>query len=212
VLARDDATGNIGTFQTSFVIPNLLKETKRVAISSVVLSGERKQMSEAIYNATKGKEAAKDAAADPLVQNGAKLIPSVTRVFSKSRNMYVYLQAYEGDAATPAPAAAAPAAVTKVSETKTGAAGSGPVAAAAAAATARPLIAFVSFYQGGKKVYETQPQEVTPLENTRLQMVPINFTVDLSTLATGKYDCQVSVLDPSEGKTAFWQAEIMLVQ
>ncbi len=212
VLARDDATGNIGTFQTSFVIPNLMKETKRVAISSVVLSGERKQMSEAIYNATKGKEAAKDAAADPLVQNGAKLIPSVTRVFSKSRNMYVYLQAYEGDAATPAPAAAAPAAVTKVSETKTGAAGSGPVAAAAAAATARPLIAFVSFYQGGKKVYETQPQEVTPLENTRLQMVPINFTVDLSTLATGKYDCQVSVLDPSEGKTAFWQAEIMLVQ
>ena len=35
VLVRDDATGKIGTFQTSFLIPNLNKETKRVAISSV---------------------------------------------------------------------------------------------------------------------------------------------------------------------------------
>src|SRR5208283_4600167 len=70
VLARDDATGRIGTFQTSFVIPNLNKETKRVAISSVVLSGQRAPMTEAIYNASKGKEQAKEAAADPLVQNG----------------------------------------------------------------------------------------------------------------------------------------------
>ena len=29
------------------------------------------------------------------MQEGQKLIPSVTRVFSKSRDMYVYLQAYE---------------------------------------------------------------------------------------------------------------------
>ena len=32
------------------------------------------------------------------MQDGQKLIPSVTRVFSKSRDMYVYLQAYEPDA------------------------------------------------------------------------------------------------------------------
>ena len=211
VLVRDDATGHIGTFQTTFVIPNLNKETKRVPISSVVLSGQRTPLTEALYNAAKGKELAKDNAADPLVQNGAKLIPSVTRVFSKSKSLYVYLQAYEDAAATPAPAATAPAAVTKVSEAKTGAPGS-VAPAAAAAATVKPLIAFVSFFQNGAKVYETQPQEVTPLPNTRLQMVPINFTVDLSTLATGKYDCQVTVLDPSGGKGAFWQAEIMLVQ
>ena len=36
-LARDDETGRIGTFQTTFVIPNLNKEEKRVPISSVVL-------------------------------------------------------------------------------------------------------------------------------------------------------------------------------
>jgi hypothetical protein len=176
VLARDDATGHIGTFQTTFVIPNLNKETKRVAISSVVLSGQRASMSDAIYNASKGKEQAKEIAADPLIQNGSKLIPSVTRVFSKGRNFYVYLQAYEQAATTP-----------------------------------QPLIAFVTFYQGGNKVYETQPQETSPLANTRLQVAPLNFTLDLNALPAGKYDCQVTVLDPTGGKGAFWQAPIMLV-
>jgi VWFA-related protein len=195
VLVRDDATGKIGTFQTTFLIPNLNKETKRVPISSVVLSSQRTPMTQAVYNASKGKEQAKEIAADPLIQNGEKLIPSVTRVFNKGRSLFVYLQAYEG---------AAPAAPT--------APAAGQPAQPAPAPTVKPLIAFVSFFQNGAKVYETQPQEVTPLPNTRLQMAPMNFTVDLSSLAAGKYDCQVTVLDPSGGKGAFWQAPIMLVQ
>ena len=177
VLARDDETGRIGTFQTTFVIPNLNKETKRVPISSVVLSSQRESYKNAIYNVAKEKEQNKQAAADPLVQNGQQLIPSVTRVFSKGRNLYVYLQAYEQ-----------------------------------AATTAQPLIAFVSFYQGQAKVYETQPLEVLPNPNTRLETAPLNFTIDLNQLPPGKYDCQVTVLDPGGQKGAFWQAPIMLVQ
>ena len=175
VLARDNETGRIGTFQTTFVIPNLNKETKRVPISSVVLSGERQSYKDAIYNVAKEKEQTKEAAVNPLVQNGQQLIPSVTRVFSKGRNLYVYLQAYEQ------------------------------------AATVQPLIAFVSFYQGQTKVYETQPLEVSPNPNTRLQTAPLNFTVDLNQLPPGKYDCQVTVLDPTGQKGAFWQAPILLV-
>jgi VWFA-related protein len=93
-LARDAETGRIGTFQTTFVIPNLNKEDKRVPISSVVLSSQRVSFKEALYNVTKNKQKLEEPA-NPLVQNGEKLIPSVTRVFSKSRDMYVYLQAYE---------------------------------------------------------------------------------------------------------------------
>ncbi len=92
-LARDNETGRIGTFQTSFVIPNLNKEQQRIAISSVVLSSQRVDLKEALYNALKRKE--RDEAANPLVQNGLILVPSVTRVFSRGRPMYVYLQAYE---------------------------------------------------------------------------------------------------------------------
>ena len=187
VLARDDETDRIGTFQTSFVVPNLSKETKRVPISSVVLSGQRQPYASAIYNVAKEKDQVKQEAADPLVQNGQQLIPSVTRVFSKARSLYVYLQAYEGAAAAPA------------------------AGQTAVPATVKPLIAFVSFYQGQTKVYETQPVEVKPNPNTRLQIAPLNFTVDLGQLAPGKYDCQVTVLDPTGGKGAFWQAPIMLV-
>jgi hypothetical protein len=44
-----------------------------------------------------------------------------------------------------------------------------------------------------------------------LETAPLNFTVDLAGLAPGKYDCQVTVLDPSGGKGAFWKAPIMIV-
>src|SRR5262249_45668241 len=64
-LARDDETGRIGTFQTTFVIPNLNKEDKRIPISSVVLSSQRVDMKDALYTA--GKEKAQ--AVNPLVQS-----------------------------------------------------------------------------------------------------------------------------------------------
>jgi hypothetical protein len=204
VLARDDETGRIGTFQTSFVVPNLNKETKRVPISSVVLSSQREAYSNAIYNVAKEKEQNKEAAADPLMQNGQKIIPSVTRVFSKGKNLFVFLQAYEGDAA---PAPATPAAGT----TTTAAVVGNAAPAASAVPSVRPLIAFVSFYQGQTKVLETKPEEVLPNVNTRLQIAPMSFNVDLSPLAPGKYDCQVTVLDPTGQKGAFWQSEIMVV-
>jgi hypothetical protein len=176
-LARDDETGRIGTFQTTFVIPNLNKEEKKVPTSSVVLSSQKVDMKDAIYDVMKGKEQAKEIAADPLVQNGSKLIPSVTRVFSKDRVMYVYLQAYQGSA----PAT-------------------------------QPIIAFVSFYQGGKKIFETTPQALTQKGATRLGTVPINMNVGLASLAPGEYDCQVTVLDPAGQKGTFWQAPILVVQ
>ena len=91
-LARDDETGRIGTYQTTFLVPNLNKEIKRVAISSVILSSQRVAMKEALYNA---KNKVNENDTNPLMQDGQKLIPSVTRVFKKSRPVSVYLQAYE---------------------------------------------------------------------------------------------------------------------
>jgi hypothetical protein len=98
-LARDAETGHIGTFQTTFVIPNLEREADRLPTSSVVLSSQRLPVSETLFNAQN-----KDAeAVDPLVVDGQRLMPSVTRVFSRSRSLYVYLQAYERAATTTEP-------------------------------------------------------------------------------------------------------------
>jgi len=100
-LARDAETGRIGTYETPFIIPNLNKELKRIPISSVVLSSQRVDLKEALYNALKTKDQAE--VTNPLVQDRQKLIPSVTRVFSKAREMYVYLQAYEPGATATQP-------------------------------------------------------------------------------------------------------------
>jgi VWFA-related protein len=173
-LARDAETGRIGTYQTTFLIPNLNKEEKRVPISSVVLSSQRVDLKDALYNAVKGKD--RGETANPLVRDGQKLIPSVTRVFSKSRDMYVYLQAYQQGVAD-----------------------------------VQPLIAFVSLYAGQKKAFETQPIEIQSGSTNRLKTMPIQFSIALTTLPPGKYDCQVTVLDPTAQKAAFWQAPIVLV-
>jgi len=171
VLARDDETGRIGTYMSKFVIPNLNKEDKRIPISSVVLSSQRVELKDALYTAGKDKVQV----LNPLVLDGQKLIPSVTRVFSTSREMYVYLQAYES------------------------------------AATAEPVVAFVTFYRGRAKVFETPPLQVSELLEGRIKTLPLKFSLSLAKLPPGRYNCQVSVVDPAAQKANFWQAPVMLV-
>lgn len=175
ILARDSETGRIGTYESKFVIPNLNKEEKRVPISSVVLSSQRIDLRDALYNASKDKD--KSELQNPMVVDGQKLIPSVTRVFNTARDMYIYLQAYERGATT-----------------------------------TQPLVAFVTFYRGQVKAFETPPLAVTEGMNEKSKAVPLRFSVSLAKLPPGEYNCQVTVLDPTGQKAAFWSAPVMLVQ
>jgi VWFA-related protein len=187
-LARDDETGRIGTYQTEFIIPNLNKELTKLPISSVVLSSQKVNLKDAIFNTTKGKQEAKDVANNPLVVDGVKLIPSVTRVFNTGRELYVYLQAYEGG----------PAATD--------------VQAPATAKNPSPLVAFVSLYRDQKKAFDSAPVAVTPEAGSRLGVVPLRFNIKLGDLTPGEYQCEITVLDPSGHRAAFWVNPIMLVK
>jgi len=171
-LARDAETGRIGTYINKFLIPNLNKEDKRIPISSVVLSGQRMDVREKLYTAGKSKLPEMS----PLIQDGQMLVPSVTRVFSRNRDMYIYLQAYQPTATT-----------------------------------IQPLVAFVTFYRGQVKAFETAPLPVTEGINNRLKTVPLRFSLSLAKLPTGKYNCQVTVIDPTAQKASYWQSAIMLV-
>lgn len=91
LLARDARSGRIGTFETKFVVPNLERETTRTPMSSVVLSGQRVPLQNAAFRTN--RNAATDAA-DPLILDNQKLVPSVTRVFSRARDLHVLFQAY----------------------------------------------------------------------------------------------------------------------
>jgi len=100
VLARNEITGRIGTFQTAFTVPNLDREAARLPISSVVLTNQRVGASDALYTVRQKIAAEKE---NPLVWEGRKLIPSVTRLFSASLPLYVFLEAYERHATTMRP-------------------------------------------------------------------------------------------------------------
>ena len=100
VLARDSETGRIGTYLMNFTIPNLTREAVKLPMSSVVLATTRVPNSDAIFNV---KQKIASDAANPLISDAGKLLPSVTRVFSRSREMLVYLEAYERDATTTQP-------------------------------------------------------------------------------------------------------------
>ena len=150
-------TGRIGTYQAAFTIPNLNREEKRVPDQL----GRAEQPARAAGRRALQRETEIAAdAANPLVHDGQKLIPSVTRVFSKSRDLYVFLQAYQR-----------------------------------AATTTQPLVAFVSFYRGDVKAFETAPLAVTDGLDARSKAVPLRFSLPLESIAPGRYECQVTVLD-----------------
>jgi VWFA-related protein len=209
-LARDDETGRIGTYQTTFVIPNLNKVENRIPLSAVVLSSQRVDLKDAIYEAQKSKDQAKNNAVDPLVQDGKRFIPSVTRVFGTGKQIYVYFQAYKQHTVEQS---------TAQTQTASGAAAAGkagPAAQSGAAPAAnpqeQPLFAFVTLYQGGKKLFETPPKSIAPSTTSRLGTMPLTFDLGVDALPRGEYDCQVTILDPSAQKAAFWHAPIKLVQ
>jgi len=149
---------------------DLNKELIRLPISSVVLGSQRVPMSDALFNA------GKDKVANPLIENGLKLLPSVTRVFSKNRDLLVYLQAYEREVVVQ-----------------------------------NPVAVVVAFYKGQDKAFETAPFAVIEGMNPKSKAVPIKLTVPLTDLAAGEYVCQVSVLDPTGQKAAFWQGPVKII-
>jgi hypothetical protein len=91
-LARENQTGKMGTFETTFKVPDLSAKTDDLRLSSVVWSSQRQALAEAVGSADINK---KTLAANPLIENNRKLIPSITRVFRKAQNLYVYLEAYD---------------------------------------------------------------------------------------------------------------------
>ena len=85
-LARDAETGRIGTYHDQVRDPE--PEQGRQADPDQLGGAEQPARGHAgcaVHAPAKTSEQA----ANPLIQDGQKLIPSVTRVFSKSRDMYV---------------------------------------------------------------------------------------------------------------------------
>lgn len=91
-LARENIGGKMGTFETKFTIPDLNTESKQLRLSSIVWSSQRESVKDAVASAEQKKKAF---ANHPLIQDGQRLIPNVTKVFRKDQTLYVYLEVYD---------------------------------------------------------------------------------------------------------------------
>jgi hypothetical protein len=172
-LVRDNETGKMGTYEQNYTVPDLTAEQVRLPISSVILSNQRESVNSAVYTAEKDK---KVLAANPLVQNNQRLVPSVTRVFKKDKDLYVFLETYEPTATT-----------------------------------TQPIVAKVGFYRNKVKAFETEPLVVSEGLDAKSKALPVRFSVPLAKLQPGKYECQVTVLNPEEKKSTFWRAQMVVV-
>jgi len=172
MLARDTITGRIGTFQAPFTVPNLERELVRLPISSVILTEQLAGATSALFSV---KQRIPGDAANPLVAEGRRLIPAVTRTFSGSRPIAALLHAYEHDAMA-----------------------------------MRPLVAIVSMYRDGNRIFESDPQGIDAGWDAGSKAVPIRLTIPVERLPDGAYDLQITVLDPGAGRAAFWRTPIVV--
>ena len=123
------------------------------------------------------KKAEAAQAASPLMFDGQKLMPSVTRVFSKT----------QGSVRLPAGLRA---------QVRRRCSRWSPTSRSTAA----------------RKKRSKRPRlPITEGIDPKSKAIPIRFTVPLQNMPTGRYDVQVSVLEPQGQKAAFWQAPIVVV-
>ncbi len=175
-LARENETGKMGTYETKFTIPDLAPNQAGLKTSSVIWSNQRESLNDALASADNKKKLME---ADPLVQEGQKLIPSITHVFRKDQNIYVYLEVYD------------PGVDTEQNKPS--------------------VAATLSFYRGKTKSFESQPVRLDAFALKRAQTLPIKLQAALSQLATGRYTCQVNIVDETGRKFGFARTEIVVL-
>jgi VWFA-related protein len=91
-LARENETGRIGTFEEDIVLPP--PQPNRVTLSSVFLSSQLVPVEKSSEVQTEGLGAQAKIANSPLEMSGQRIVPSVTRVFTRDQTLYAFFQAY----------------------------------------------------------------------------------------------------------------------
>ncbi|MDP9169495.1 MAG: VWA domain-containing protein, partial [Acidobacteriota bacterium] len=175
-LARENETGKMGTYETKFVIPDLAPDKPALLkTSSVIWSSQRQILKDSLASADPKKKVIDS---DPLVQDGQKLIPSITHVFRKDQNLYVYMEVYDPG----------------VDQSQ------------------KPSVsATLSFYRGRTKAFESEPVRLDSFLPKRGNTLPIEFQTPLAQLASGRYTCQINLIDEMGRKFSFQRADIVIL-
>lgn len=92
LVARENESGKIGTFEENLAIP--ASQPGHVSLSSVMLSSQLVPVVKTSEVETKGQGLRAKIADSPLEMGGEKIVPSVTRYFNRDQTLYVFFQAY----------------------------------------------------------------------------------------------------------------------
>jgi VWFA-related protein len=177
-LVRENQSGKMGTFDTRFVVPDLAADSMTLKTSSVIWSGQKEPLKAAVGAAEKSNQKTVDA--DPLILGSEKIVPSITRVFRRSQNMYIAFDVYDA-----APDPVAPA-------------------------NRRVAVTMSLFNQKGLKAFESAPVTATAQVTTRPNATPVQLQVPLKTVPPGNYVCQLNVVDEAGRKFAFQRANLVI--
>ncbi len=178
-VVRENITGKMGTFEMRFTVPDLSADTTGLKLSSIVWSSQREVLKAAVGAAERISR--KEVLANPLIVGEEKIVPSITRVFRRSQNLYVSFDVYD---AQPDPA-----------DPK----------------MRRVKVSMSLFNSKGLKAFEAGPLDMTQLAPTRPDAVPVQIQVPLQTLAPGRYICQINVVDQLGRKFAFPRAPLVIL-
>lgn len=163
-VVRENQTGRMGSFETDLNVPDL--KSAPLKMSSVVLASQTQPAK------------TKSQAPNPLIHDGAEIIPNVTHVFSAAQHLLLYYEVYD------------PGHLTEPQGSGNGKPGV-------------HLLSNVSFFQGAVRTYESSLVEVSGLSVRDRQAAVFQLDVPLNSLKPGFYICQVNVVDDASGHFLF---------
>ncbi len=177
--ARENGEGKVGTFQTAFTVPDLGQE-KSLRLSSLVLSNQIQPANDQLAGVKNSK---KLVAQNPLVTDGQKIVPNVTRVFRPGQNLYAFLEIYDPTSPENLPENLKIASVSSS----------------------------LALYKGNKMVLETQPSQIRRFNPGRDNTLDLHLQASLKNIPPGRYMCQVNVIDELGRKFAFPRAPVVVL-
>jgi len=179
-LARENESGRIGTFEQDLVVPQT--DPSHILLSSVLLSSQLVPVAKTSEVETKGQGTQAKLANSPLEVGGERMIPSVTRFFTRGQTLYVFFQAYFPEKAD--------------KSEKFDPAG---------------LRAGLIFFRSGMQVNATPLLEPTEVD-AKTRAASFRISLPLAKLSAGRYTVQAVVVGTGTQRSAFGRAYFAVQQ
>jgi len=178
-VARENGEGKVGTYEAKFEIPDVTA-AKTLKVSSVILSNQRDPVASQVAGVKNSKKLVET---NPLIADGKKLVPNVTKVFRVNQNMLVYVEVYDPNIPDFLPENFKRASIS----------------------------ASLALYKDDKKVFESPSVRANRLLETRSGTLPVWLQMSMAKIPPGTYDAQVNLIDEFGKKFAFPRSSLAVL-